>query len=233
MDLKELAPLKHSILELRCPVIGVIGLKGGPGKTTFATNLTWGLNLLGLNVLLVDCDHSDQLTASLWAAATPDDNKVSCVQFNDAESLKRELPKFRGIYDAIVVDGRPNENIMTAAILKLSNLVIIPSKPSPVDVWRISDTIELTKVRMELDDSLKVGVVLNETRHNSKSDERTRKAIAEEFDNFPVLKSQMSYVDPYQLDLGLGRGVLSRTDKDNVAIEFKNLMIELGEVLNG
>ena len=50
-------------------IIALCNQKGGVGKTTCALNIAAGLQLLGKQVLLVDCDPQAHLTYSLGLAA--------------------------------------------------------------------------------------------------------------------------------------------------------------------
>jgi chromosome partitioning protein len=233
MNLNCLQPLKTLVKQRKhCLCIAVLGLKGGPGKTTLSTNIAWAFHLLGLNVLVVDSDHPDQISASLWSANSDETNKVSCIQIADRVTLKNEIPKFKALYDVIIIDGRPNDNLMAAACIKIADVAIVPTLPTPLDMWRVRDMIEIIQVRQEAGADLKAAIVLNQTKKNSNSDKRTRTVINEMFDGFKVLESQLTALDAYQDDVGMGKGVLSRHDDDRAGFEFKMLMVELGSWLN-
>ncbi len=233
MNLNCLKPLKEVVKQRRHALcISVLGLKGGPGKTTISTNIAWAFNLLGLNVLIVDSDHPDQISASLWSANSEEGKKVSCIQISDRATLKSEIPKFKSLYDVIIIDGRPNDNLMTAACIKVSDVALVPVLPTPLDMWRVRDMIEIIEVRQEAGADLKAAIVLNQTKKNSNSDKRTRLAITEMMGGFKVLTSQLTGLDAYQDEVGMGRGVLSRHEDDSAGFEFKKLMVELGEWLN-
>ena len=232
MNIENLESLLDGIKARKsCLVISVLSLKGGAGKTTVSTNLAWSLKLLGLDVLLVDSDHPDQLSASLWAENSEEDKKVSCVQISDRSAIKSEIPRFKQLYDVIVVDGRPNDNLIAAACVRVSDLIIVPLQPTALEVWRVRDLVDIIEQRQELDDSLKSAILLNMTKKNSNSDKRAREGIKELFD-INILKSQLTNLDAYQDDIGIGRGVLSRPKDNNASNEMKCLLKEIGRVLN-
>jgi chromosome partitioning protein len=117
--------------------------KGGSGKTTLAAHLAVEAERVGdTPVWMIDTDK--QGTLSLWherrESGTPQRADVPFVRL--AEGLK-VLQDQGAAY--CFIDTPPTISDQNAAILGLADLVLIPVRPSPADLWAVSETVTLVK----------------------------------------------------------------------------------------
>lgn len=121
--------------------VSVVTQKGGSGKSTLAVHLAVAASHGGAGrVGLIDRDP--QGTLREWhAARTEDDILLGPPPDTD---LKRALASLRdeGI-DIAVVDTPPSSLAAIEAVVRLSDLVLVPVRPSPNDIRAIGDTARL------------------------------------------------------------------------------------------
>lgn len=124
-------------------VLTLASRKGGSGKTTLAGHLAVEAERRGDGpVALVDLDPQGSL-ADWWnvrTAETPRFVQTSVDRLGrDLESLKEAGVKL------LVIDTPPALNDMTRQVVALSDLVVIPTRPSPHDLRSIGATVELVE----------------------------------------------------------------------------------------
>lgn len=129
-------------------IISVLNPKGGSGKTTLSTNLARAFHEKGERVLVVDTDP--QGSARDWHAAQ-EQNPVDVIALDRPENLKT-LDTVAKSYDVVLIDGTAKHTDSLAAAIKPADLVLIPMKPSPYDLWSVSDLVSLIKTRQEITD---------------------------------------------------------------------------------
>ena len=128
------------------PVIAIVNQKGGTGKTTLSINLASAF-AESYPTLLLDADP--QGSALDWA------DSRSAPQMNlDARelppgNLSRELRSLSQSYDWIIIDGPPGIGRTSAEAVRIADIVLIPTKPSPFDVWASADIVEAVKARQQ------------------------------------------------------------------------------------
>ncbi len=126
------------------PVIGVIGRKGGSGKTTIAVHLAAVFATQGKNVALVDADT--QGSATYWAE--PGHLPMQVVHRpleHDREILAWSIA-VRGIdADLLVLDAPPHLNEALGGVIGLSDLVVIPCGPSGLDLIATGEAVGLVR----------------------------------------------------------------------------------------
>jgi chromosome partitioning protein len=132
------------------PVIAVLNPKGGCGKTTLAIHIARSLQLAGHSVLIVDTDP--QASARTWSRLdAPDDvEPMPPVVGIDADALEREIPKHGRHYDFIVIDGAARVERLLQNAIKAADLVVIPTQPSPLDIWAVANLVEMVRTRQSI-----------------------------------------------------------------------------------
>lgn len=121
-------------------VVVIASRKGGSGKTTLAGHLAVQAEREGDGpVAVVDTDPQGSL-ADWWnkrEAETPVFLRTS------AADLEGDIARLRGIgIKLLIVDTPPSMDAIIDQVVRLSDLVIIPSRPSPHDLRSIGATVE-------------------------------------------------------------------------------------------
>jgi chromosome partitioning protein len=122
--------------------IALLARKGGTGKTTLAVHLAVLAAESGRRVLLVDTDP--QRSAGDWwrVRKTDEPQLVECAA--SRVSIVLEAAQRDGI-DLAVVDTRPSAEADTAEIARLSDMVLIPTRPGILDLRAIAPTTEVVR----------------------------------------------------------------------------------------
>jgi cellulose biosynthesis protein BcsQ len=136
------------------PVVVLVNLKGGTGKTTLATTIAEHLN-----AHLVDLDP--QGDAFDWATRS---GLVPTSQAHGWEEAL-ELVKSARSHGPVVVDCPPNEGAAIRAALSVATVAVVPAKGAMQDLRAVGRMMDLVEAaRTKGNPSLRVGLVLNEAR---------------------------------------------------------------------
>ena len=124
-------------------VLAVASQKGGSGKTTLAGHLAVQAERAGAGpVALIDIDPQGSL-ADWW-----NERKASTPAFasTTVECLADDVQKLRGMaMRLLIVDTPPAITSTIAEVVKLSDLVLIPTRPSPHDLRSAGATVDLVE----------------------------------------------------------------------------------------
>ena len=122
--------------------LALLARKGGAGKTTLAVHLAVIAVQSGQRVLLVDTDPQ-RSTAAWWRSREADTPElVEC----EAGDLPQVLAAARadGV-ELAVIDTRPSVEADTATVARLSDFVLIPTRPTILDLRAIGATVEVVQ----------------------------------------------------------------------------------------
>ncbi len=129
-------------------IISILNQKGGTGKTTLAVNITRAYTLKNMTTLLVDSDS--QGSAQRWHERSGGELiDLTCLPMN---TLDKDVHKFSGRYERIIIDGIPRVSQLTICAIKAADLILIPVQPSPYDIWATEDLVRNVKDRIEMTD---------------------------------------------------------------------------------
>lgn len=123
-------------------IISIISQKGGSGKTTLAANLAVYASMQKLKVLLIDADPQKSLSY-WWEQREEKTPALADVSIKDLEKTIKNLKK--DLFDWVIVDTPPHTNETIKSVINISDLILIPVKPSPNDLRAIGNTMSLIK----------------------------------------------------------------------------------------
>jgi len=145
-------------------VISLVSRKGGSGKTTIAGHL--GVALPG-KVAFMDTDPQGSLS-SWWndrQAETPGFVRVT------PQKLPARIAQLaKGEFDYMVIDTPPDLGRALGAAIEVSDLVLVPIRPSPHDLRAVGATVDMVKAEKK-----RLAFIINNAIFNSRL---TAEAIA-------------------------------------------------------
>lgn len=198
-------------------IVTVGALKGGVGKTTTAVYLALALARLDGRVLLVDADP-DQSSSYRWADAAGQEWPADVdVRHEPSRDLERRLRPLVSRYEHVVVDVGPKNAGLLRQALTVSDRLIVPAAPRPLDLTELVPTFN---VAADVDEHhpILAAVLLVMTRR-TRSLAETREGLAGL--DLPVMDAQVPLRESYALaygtvprDLGAYIDVLDEIRKD-------------------
>lgn len=133
-------PVSDSAAPFR--TLALLAQKGGAGKTTLAVHLAVALGRPDRTVALIDTDP--QRSAAAWHAMrqAPSPALIEC----KAERVRAVLAQAKAAGAGLaIVDTRPSAEADVAAVARAADLILIPVRPSFVDLAATGATVEVVK----------------------------------------------------------------------------------------
>jgi chromosome partitioning protein len=191
------------------PVVAIVNQKGGTGKTTLATNLAWVLAEKG-NVLLLDADP--QASSQNWAAGDSPALQALTVKGAAAGDLLRLVRSMASDYDWVIIDGPPGITKTTADAVRAADVVLIPAKPSPLDVWAAADIVTAVLARQKAAKGVpKAAFVITMTQPRTRLGRNIDDALNEM--GIPVLQARTTQRVAYPNAINDGNSVVAGRDQ--------------------
>ncbi len=215
-------------------IIAVCNQKGGSGKTTLSMQLAGTLARKKNKVLVIDADP--QGTATRWAASAGDENPfpASVVGLSAAnEKVHREVKKFVGDYDFIVIDCPPAaDSPVPQSALLIADLALVPIIPSPLDLWASVGIRKVIENVGDINETLKARLVVNQCQPKTNLAKETLE-ILPEF-GIKVCKNYLRQRTAYRQSAVFGQTVQDFGSKATDAIaEMEALTEEILSILKG
>ncbi len=208
-------------------VIACLNPKGGSGKTTLVTNLARAFQR-GENGRVIILDTDPQQTAGDWAEISPED--YPAVAFVKGASLKKQVPKFKALFDFVFIDGAASLGEVIAEAMKAADLVLIPVQPSLPDIWATSDLVDAIAVRRSITDGKPDAAFVI-----SRQGVRTRLAAGVEKPlsqfGLRVLVGRTSNRVAYAEAISAGLSVLDYASRSKAAKEIEAIANEVRDVI--
>lgn len=210
-------------------IISVGNQKGGAGKSTTTMQLAGTLSRRGFKVLVVDADQ--QATSTRWSAQADTPFPATVVGLAAAGSkLHREVQKFVNDYDFILVDCPPSviDPTPQSAFL-VSDLVLIPTRPSLPDIWAVKETLDLIEKAKTINEDVKVAILLNAKQPNTQLSKDSL-AVLSEFEA-TLLKTSFANRQAFAQSVVLGSTVHDVPSAKPAQLEVEALTDEILELL--
>lgn len=120
----------------------VASRKGGSGKTTIAVHLAALADSPTTPVLLIDADP--QGSATFWynrrTATTP---LLSAVNATGAAQVIKDARASK--ISTVIIDSPPHDAAGIGVLMRLADIVLIPTRPGPLDLAAVASTIEIAR----------------------------------------------------------------------------------------
>jgi len=184
--------------------------KGGSGKTTLCAHLSVEAERTGDGpVFLIDTDPQGTLTTWHEKRTVELPRRVEMPFDGIAQSLKLLLREHKAAF--CFIDTAPSRTDETATLFKFADLVLVPIRPSPSDLWAASATVNLLKRN-----HVPFLFILNQVKANATI---TAQAAAVLSHHGPVAETFIGDRVPYASAMTDGRTALELTPKGPAAIE--------------
>ena len=191
------------------PVIAVVNQKGGTGKTTIATSVACAFAEV-FQVLLLDADG--QSSALDWADSRAQPLLSLEVRGVEPGQLLQAVRLLGPRYHWVIIDGPPGITRTNADAVRAADLVLIPVKPGPFDVWAVSDIVAAVKARQETAAGLpKAAFVITMSKTRSRLSQQIEAALDEY--GLPVLQARTTDRVAYPQAITEGKSVLEGRDR--------------------
>lgn len=204
--------------------VGLVNPKGGVGKTTVAVHLAVAAHRAGYSTALLDGDP--QASVLDWHRASPDGYDGPNVEnVGNDRTLAPAIGQTGA--DVVVIDSPARMDERTGRVLSVSDLALVPVRPSGLDLWGTTEFLDVLKRRME-DGGLTGAFV------RSQADVRT--SLSEELTDvlsrlgLPLLDGLTMRV-AYARSMSEGETVLDGYDR-TAADEVQALLSDVGQILS-
>jgi chromosome partitioning protein len=167
-------------------IITVATMKGGSGKSTLASCLAVHWHLDGRHPTIIDADP--QRSIARLAARERALGGVPVVEDATQDAWKTAHRLLAGQLGRVIIDTPGFRSDATLACLGASDFVIVPVKPSPFDVDRMLDTLNIL-INCASGRRPNFRCLLTQTTRDSVIAKHIRAELAEA--GFPVLKNEM------------------------------------------
>src|SRR5580658_7295350 len=117
--------------------------KGGSGKTTVTAHLAVAAEQAGNGPVVVIDTDPQQTLATWWNIREAETPQLAPLNLRELPQKLEALSKAGFAY--CVIDTPPALTEQNRAVLKLADLILIPTRPSPNDLWSLGATLDLVK----------------------------------------------------------------------------------------
>jgi chromosome partitioning protein len=198
------------------PILAVLSLKGGVGKTTTAMHLAAVIAERGLNPIVIDCDT--ETSAVRWATRAGEDLGFQ-VEPGDTNKLAVQLRAHQKAGRVVIVDGPPNNREIIARVGQMADVVLVPVNPTGLDLDRLNPTLELLADLEAARGELPAYILFTRFSEQRRLDREAQEALAQ----FPVLDQRIRQLTAYASVFGGTPTYLEEYAHvwDEIADEFK------------
>jgi chromosome partitioning protein len=215
--------------------------KGGSGKSTLCVNLGVARKLAGSDLLLVDADPQQSLTQ--WSALR-ESNQVEPYLENVqrvGEGFGKSVLEVSRRYDTTLIDVAGHNSDELRAALNISNLVVLPLRPSNFDAWVFASDLRLLEQARIYNPGLIALVCFNGLSFAPAVRAREVRDMSEvlaAYSGFDIAQAAVGQRAAFNRSVALGRAVLEMPEdttpsgeraRNEIVGLYKEIFTRLGE----
>ena len=208
-------------------IISITSLKGGVGKSTISQNLAVCFAHMGYRVAIIDTDTN--ASSIHWSGIRDEDlPKITVVGITESNALRKNIKEIQENYDVVIIDGTPSLSKLVSTILILGDIVIVPIRPSGLDIWATEKFMEHFEQAKALREEIPAYFLLNEFNPKVKLNQEIKKALVEL--EIGTLESSLRHRIAYEEVCVMGKGAYEYRDP-KAKREVTQLANEVLEIL--
>lgn len=209
-------------------IISVTNLKGGVGKSTIAQNLAVSFAQRGAKVCIADTDKK-QHTSIKWSGQRGEEqNSIPVFGVTEGEALIKNVKALQKEYDHVFIDGTPILDELASWTVLASDFVIIPTLPSPSDIWSLQEfKTRLDQIRA-MGNELHAFLLVNKHSAGRNLDKEINEAVSDF--GVELLETKIKDRVAYKEAMLEGLGVVEYKDKKAKA-EIEQLTDEVLQII--
>ncbi|MEL6639590.1 MAG: ParA family partition ATPase [Bacteroidota bacterium] len=190
-------------------IIAITSLKGGVGKSTISQNLAVCFAHMGYRVAIIDTDTN--ASSVHWSGIRSEDHPpITVMGITDSNALRKNIRQVEENYDMVLIDGTPAISKLVSTILILGDLVLIPIRPSGLDIWATEKFMEHFDQARSLKEHIQARFLLNEFNPKVNLNRDIQKALDEL--EIGTLQATLRHRIAYEEACVMGLGVYEYRD---------------------
>lgn len=195
--------------------IAIIAQKGGAGKTTVAVNLAVAAEAAGIKTALFDLDAQE--SATVWSDRR--EAKSPHVEFLTERRLPDAIKAAQHEGFALcIIDTPPAAGPQALTAAEAADLVLIPCRPSLVDLDAIRRTAQLVKSAR-----VPAFVIFNAAPHGATTLLDDARAIVADTTGLSIAPATLRERSAFRAAWPLGKAVLETEPRSKAAMEISQL----------
>lgn len=211
-------------------IITIASQKGGVGKSTISINMALGMAGLKskYKVALVDADEQRSCIETLQ----PHNGRENLKLYEAAEKPHRLIEKITAKHQIIFIDTPPHSHEVMYQAAAVSQLVIIPLQPSPLDIRGVSRTVKAIEViKGKHNPDLQCRFLINRITPRTILANEIRAALVKYYP-YPTLDAVLHNREAYKQSLITGLSVIEYDKNSQAAAEMNKLLIEIVNIVS-
>ncbi len=201
-------------------VIALLNEKGGSGKSTVAINLACALHRAGRRVVLIDADT--QGTARDWREASPEGADLPPVVALDRPELLLSSIKTLSA-DIAIIDTPAKAEKMSANVVRIAHVVIVPVQPSAADIWASAAAVKLVNSKRDIGGEVECAFLATRV---SSSTNLSREILSGEWNEYGIEMMSRSVSNRVSYAQSLSDGVSVYETRDGQARAEIDLIVQ-------
>ncbi|HXP05261.1 MAG TPA: AAA family ATPase [Stellaceae bacterium] len=202
-------------------VLAMASLKGGAGKTTVGLNLAVTAQASGIRTVVIDLDP--QQASAKWGDLRRLTHNGPAVISSMAVRLSQAMEDAKSLgAELVVIDTAAHAEGILAWAIDTADLVLIPCRPSVVDLQHLAATVQLATARNK-----PAAVLLNGVLPRTADCVQARGALCDMGMN--VVPVSVSNLVAYGRAITIGQGVAEYEPDGKASAEMRALLAEITE----